>query len=100
MRREDDFDPGGGDRERAGPGPVPRSGMSPKWIVAAILAIVLAIFAVQNGERVDVDFLVFDSQVRVVVVIVVSAILGFLVGWFVGRPGRAERKAMRRGMND
>jgi ABC-type anion transport system duplicated permease subunit len=30
--------------------------------------------------------------VRVVTVIAISALLGFAVGWFVGRPSRAERK--------
>ena len=100
MRREDEFDPGSGDHEGRASGQLPRSGMSPKWIGAGIGAILLLIFAVQNGERVDVDFLFFDSQVRVVVVIAISAALGFVIGWFIGRPARAERRAMRRGMND
>ena len=101
MRREDEFDPGGGDAGGGGgrtPEPVPRSGLRPRWIVAGIAAVALLIFAIQNSERVDVDFLVFDAQVRVVSVIVVSAALGFVVGWFLARPSRAERKAMHHGM--
>jgi len=87
MRRSDDSDDLGKE-----PGELPRAGIRPRWIVAGIVAIVLLIFALQNSDRVDVDFLVFDAQVRVIVVILISAALGFIVGWFVGRPSRAERK--------
>jgi len=84
MRRHEDFDPS----EEGDPTRVPRSGVEPKWIVAGIVGILLVIFALQNAERVDVDFLVFDAKVRVVTVIVVSALLGFVAGWLVGRPSR------------
>ena len=102
MRREDEFDPGSS-RDQGGaraPETVPRSGIRPRWIVAGIVAVALLIFAIQNSERVDVDFLVFDAQVRVVADIVVSAALGFVVGWLLGRPSRAQRKAMERGPKD
>jgi uncharacterized integral membrane protein len=102
MRRREEFDPGengDGNGDGNGPEPVPRSGIAPRWIVAGVGALLLIIFALQNAERVDVDFLVFDAQVRVVVVIVVSALLGFAVGWLVGRPSRMQRKAMRKGMD-
>jgi uncharacterized integral membrane protein len=89
MRRHEDFDPTEDDRD---PQRVPRSGADPKWIGAGLVAVLLVIFATQNSERVDVDFLFFDAQVRVVTVIAISALLGFAVGWFVGRPSRAERK--------
>lgn len=102
MRREDEFDPGD-DRGQGGTGrtpeAVPRSGIRPRWIVAGIAAVALLIFAIQNSERVDVDFLFFDAQVRVVAVIVFSAALGFVVGWFLAHPSRAQRKAMQRGMD-
>lgn len=100
MRRHEDFDPGKDDegRERSEPQPVPRGGIGTPWILGGIGLVLLAIFAIQNSDRVDVDFLFFDAQVRVVVVILVAAVLGFLVGWAVGRPNRAERRAIRRGM--
>ena len=102
MRREDGFDPGKdeGGRERIGPEPVPSGGIAPKWVAAAVAILVLAIFAIVNFERVEVNFLVFSTEARLVTVIAVSGLLGFLAGWFVGHPGRAERKAMRRGLND
>ena len=103
MRREDEFDPGskpdmGGAHQ--GPQTVPSSGIRPRWILAGVAAVLLLIFAIQNSERVDVDFLFFDAQVRVVAVIVVAAALGFVVGWLLGRPSRAQRKAMERGLKD
>lgn len=106
MRRHEDFDPGAEDRDRGGPHepggpePVPRSGVSGKWIVAGIAGLLLVIFAIANFERVEVNFLFFTSQARLVTVIAVSATLGFLVGWFVGRPGWAERRAARRAARD
>jgi uncharacterized integral membrane protein len=102
MRREEDFDPGKdeGGRERITPEPVPSGGVNTKWVAAAVAVLLLVIFAVANFERVQVNFLVFSTKARLVTVIVVSGLLGFLAGWFIGRPGRAERKAMRRGMDD
>lgn len=99
MRRREDFDPGDED-DRAGSETVPRGGISPRWIFAGIGIVVLLVFALQNSERVDVDFLVFDTQARVVVVILVSALIGFVVGWLIGRPSRAQRRAMRKGLLD
>jgi uncharacterized integral membrane protein len=100
MRRHEDFDPGKDDegRERLEPKSEPRRGIGTPWVLGGIGLVLLVIFAIQNSDKVDVDFLFFDAQVRVVVVILVAAVLGFLVGWAVGRPNRAERKAMRRGM--
>lgn len=100
MRRNEDFDPGKDDegRGRIEPQPAPRGGIGVPWILGGVGFVLLLIFAIQNSDRVDVDFLFFDAQVRVVVVILVAAALGFVVGWAIGRPNRSERKAMRRGM--
>ena len=99
MRRHEDFDPGKDDGGGSGSNrsPEPRGGVE-RRVLGGIRLVLLVIFAIQNSDKVDVDFLLFDAQVRVVVVILVAAVLGFLVGWAVGRPNRAERKAMRRGM--
>lgn len=88
MRRHEDFDPS----EQGDPTQVPRSRVEPRWIAAGIVCLLLIVFALQNSERVDVDFLVLDAQVRVVTVILISAALGFVAGWFVGRPGRRRHR--------
>jgi uncharacterized membrane protein YciS (DUF1049 family) len=101
MRREGDEpglprdpgrDPGGG---RSEPVPPPRSGISFRQVLIAILAVVLIAFGVANWDKVEVNFLLFDSEARIVTVIVVAAGLGFVIGYFVGRPGRLQRKYLK-----
>lgn len=97
MRKEgDDYgpprDPGGG---RSEPVQVPSSGIRAKQVIIAILAIVLIAFAIANFRQVRVNFLLFDTDARLVTVIVVAAALGFVIGYFVGRPNRVQRRHLR-----
>ena len=95
MRRddEDDF----ADRGDGGNGPAEgrRTGVSARQVLIFLLVLVLIIFGVANFKIVEVNFLLFTAEARVVTVIVVAAILGFVAGYFVGRPGREDRKALR-----
>jgi len=97
MRRDDSFepteDPGGG---RSAPLEPARSGVKPRQIVIAIAAVILVAFGIANFDTVNVSFLVFDSDARLVTVIAFSAALGFVLGYFVGRPSKEQRKALRR----
>ena len=97
MRRGDDLGPDEPDRpfEAREPPPPEPQGIRAKHVLIGLLAIVLIAFAIANFERVDVNFLVFETQARVVTVIVVAAILGFVTGYFVGRPSREDRKRLR-----
>ena len=97
VRKEgDDYgrpqDPGGG---RSEPVEVPRSGISAKQVIIVVLAIVLIAFAIANFKQVRVNFLLFDTDARLVTVIVVAAALGFVIGYFVGRPNRLQRKRLK-----
>ena len=96
MRKEgDDYgsrDPGGG---RSQPTEAPSSGITAKRVIIAILAIVLIAFAIANFKQVRVNFLVFDTDARLVTVIIVAAALGFVLGYFVGRPNRLQRKRLK-----
>jgi uncharacterized membrane protein YciS (DUF1049 family) len=101
MRREgDDYgppgdpgkDPGGG---RGEPDRSPRSGVSFRQVVIAVLAVVLIAFGIANFDKVEVNFLLFDSQARLFTVIVVAGGLGFVIGYFVGRPGRLQRRYLK-----
>jgi uncharacterized integral membrane protein len=96
MRREGDLgpdDPGGG-RDR--PLQPERSGVTPRQVLIAVFALVLIAFAIANFKTVEVNFLAFTTQARLVTVIVVAAALGFSIGYFVGRPSRLQRKLLRR----
>jgi uncharacterized integral membrane protein len=101
MRREDDSEPRG-DRNDPGGGrsqPIEEEAppsITPRRVAIVVLAILLLVFAVVNFDPVNVNFLVFDSDARLFTVIVVSAALGFAIGYFVGRPSREERRILRR----
>ena len=97
MRKEGDDDgaprdPGGG---RSEPVQVPSAGITAKQVMIAILAVVLIGFAIANFRQVRVNFLLFDTDARLVTVIVVAAALGFVIGYFVGRPNRMQRRHLR-----
>jgi len=101
MRREDDFDPGSDPASRHGEGATePRatttSGIGPQQILIGLLVVVLVVFAIANFDRVRVNFLLFDTEARVITVIAVAGGLGFLIGWLVGRPSRKARRVLRR----
>jgi uncharacterized integral membrane protein len=94
MRRHEEDGSDGQDR----PGPDEggrRRGVSVAQVLAVIAVIILIIFAIANSRRVDVNFLFFTARARVVTVIVLSAILGFVIGYYAGRPGRTDRKLLR-----
>ncbi len=96
MRRGDDLGPDEPQRDFEGrqPPALPRSGISPRQVLIAVLALLLIAFAIANFERVKVSFLLFETQARVVTVIVVAGALGFVMGYFVGRPSREQRKRL------
>jgi uncharacterized integral membrane protein len=106
MRREGDEsgpprdpgrDPGGGRSEPVKP---PRAGISFRQVLIAIVAVILIAFAIANFNSVKVNFLLFDARARMVTVIVVAAGLGFVIGYFVGRPGRLQRKYLKQRDDD
>jgi uncharacterized integral membrane protein len=98
MRRGDDLGPDEHDRGLEGrePPPLPRSGVSPRQVIIAIFAVVLVAFAIANFESVEVNFLIFQTQARMITVVAVAGALGFVIGYFVGRPGREERRRLRK----
>jgi uncharacterized integral membrane protein len=68
----------------AGEGGSGRS-ISPKMILVGILVLVIVILAIANSKKVKVDFVVADVELPLFVVIVGSALIGLVVGYFLGR---------------
>ena len=66
------------------------SRIRPKHVVFGIVVVILAVFALVNTEEVNVDFVVADANSALIVVIVVSAALGALVGWLAPRLRRDD----------
>jgi uncharacterized integral membrane protein len=90
----EDGEPAGGAAPSL-PEPPRRPSVSARSVLVAIAVVVLVVFAAVNFEPVEVDFVLFDTRARVVTVIVVAAALGFVAGFFTGRPSREERKRLR-----
>ncbi|MDQ0964973.1 putative membrane protein [Flavobacterium sp. W4I14] len=60
--------------------------MSAKTISIIILTALLTIFLMVNTEPVDFDFLVTTLPVSKLLVIGICIIIGFIIGFVVGRP--------------
>jgi uncharacterized integral membrane protein len=67
-----------------------------RLIGALLIAAVLIIFAVQNRNDVRVSFLFFHWDARVIYLIIVSALLGMLLAYLLGRRRRRARRDERR----
>ena len=65
-------------------------------IVALVIAALLVIFAIQNTKQVRVSFLFFHWDARVIYLIIVSALLGMLLAYLLGRRRRRARRDERR----
>ena len=64
--------------------------ISPKMILVAILVVVIVILAIVNSQDSKVDFVVGDFTLPLFVVIVGSALVGLIVGYFLGRRERHD----------
>jgi uncharacterized integral membrane protein len=97
MRRERDLrGDGDGDRERGrGDWVNSKEGPGVKMIVAIVAIVLLVIFAIQNMDETDVDLLFWDLAVPFWVTIAISALLGFVIGWLLGRSS-GKRRAIKR----
>jgi uncharacterized integral membrane protein len=70
-----------------------RQGMStPKIVAIVVLAVALLAFIVQNTAEVALEWLVFGFSAPMWLMITIVGATGFVIGYFVGRPGRAARK--------
>jgi putative membrane protein len=61
--------------------------MKPKTIFALIITVLLTIFLTVNSDAVDFDFLIGEPvAVSKLVVIGICVLIGFILGFIVGRP--------------
>jgi uncharacterized integral membrane protein len=64
--------------------------ISPRMVAAFVLGAILVVFAVLNSQTVKVNWIVHTSTAPLIVVIVICALIGFVVGWLMSR--RRERR--------
>jgi uncharacterized integral membrane protein len=67
-----------------------------KVIVGLILLILFIVFVAQNSQPVTVNLVFGDTRVRLIWVFVACALIGGVIAFLLGRPGRrASRKYIR-----
>lgn len=62
-----------------------------RWALGAA-AIVLAIFVIQNSQKVTVDFLFTTTDTPLVFALLIAGALGALIGWLGPRVRRHEHR--------
>jgi len=61
--------------------------MKPKTILVVVLTALLTIFLTVNSDKVDFDFIIGEPvSVSKLVVIGICVLIGFILGFIVGRP--------------
>lgn len=67
-------------------------GSSVGLIIAGIVAVAVLIFVLQNSEDTTMEFLFFSANVPLSFVIVVSLILGAILGWIFAFMRRRRKR--------
>jgi uncharacterized integral membrane protein len=62
-----------------------------RLVLLLVVVLILVVFIIQNSQRVPIDFVFFDRQARLIWIMLACAVLGGIVGFLVGRPGRRFR---------
>jgi uncharacterized integral membrane protein len=63
--------------------------ISPKWILIGVAAVLLVVFAALNTDDANVNWILGSWNTSLIVVILLSGVLGFVIGWLV-RARRAD----------
>lgn len=63
-----------------------------RLIIATVLIILLGIFIYQNFNKIEIEFLGYATRIRIVVVILFSALLGSLITFILMKQRAAKRK--------
>ncbi len=62
-----------------------------KALVALVLAVLLIIFIIANSQPETVNFVFFEREVGLIWIMFGCAVLGGLVGFLIGKPGKQVR---------
>ena len=55
------------------------------------LIVLFVVFIVQNSKRTPIDYVFFHRQTRLIWIMLSCGVLGGIVGYLVGRPGKQVR---------
>jgi uncharacterized integral membrane protein len=73
-----------------------RQGRVIKVLAALALAVILLVFITQNSQEVPVDFVFFTRRPALIWVMFICSVVGGLIGYLIGRPGKQVRLHRRR----
>jgi uncharacterized integral membrane protein len=65
--------------------------ITPRTIGVAVLVVLFIVWAVANGEPVEVDFIVVDTELRLFVALVLAGLLGAGAGYLAATRRRHPR---------
>ena len=68
------------------------SPITPRRVVAVLLMAAAVAFVVQNTNSIEVSWLFFGFSAPLWLLTLILLAVGFVIGWFVGRPDRRDRK--------
>jgi uncharacterized integral membrane protein len=68
-----------------------KQGRGPKFWIAIVALVLLAVFVVQNAQRVEVTFLFTTTDTPLVLALLITGVLGAIIGWAAPRIRSHER---------
>jgi uncharacterized integral membrane protein len=66
-------------------------GITAKHVLIGVLVLIVVVLAIANSKKVKVDLVVTSAEIPLFLVIVGSALIGWVVGWFMGRSRDSTR---------
>ena len=64
-------------------GPQKQGGTNWKLWAAGVAALILAIFVIQNSQKVVIDFLFVETETPLIFGLLIAGLLGFAIGWLL-----------------
>ena len=62
-----------------------------KMLVSLFLVVILVVFIVQNSKPTRIDYVFFHRDTRLIWIMLTCAVIGGIVGFLIGRPGKQLR---------
>jgi len=67
-----------------------------KMLVALFLVVILVVFTVQNSKPTRIDYVFFHRETRLIWIMLTCAVIGGIVGFLIGRPGKQRRSRKKK----
>lgn len=68
------------------------SAISPRLVAVAVLGVLALVFVLQNNDKGRIQFLFFDFTVRIWVALLVTLLVGVVIGYLARGGNKAKQK--------